>query len=371
MKIRVKSFEAWRFFMISSVFVSHCTFVMANDRAKDFFYHYMNNGVYGVTFFFLLSGFCLNLGYSEKLAALNKDTYKSFVWKRIKKVYPTYIVMQTLCLVAEIIRNPAADTVKELLWKYVISIPMLQMLIPNKKVYVSINGVSWFMSALFLIYLITPVIIMLASSVREKKGKNAVILLALVLFYIGMGLYSARYLEAGDAREFMTRSLPVDIVVFCFGVFLANFRMAFHREEQNRSGIRIMGMTVLEIAAIVLAVWFYFQTLRIPLWKTDLEKILVFMLLIFVYSYDGGIVSKLFAWKPFLILGAVSFEFYLMHYFVVRYIAVWLQGKIGNTNRDNLLILILCFVATWIVAVLIEWIKKRLQSRKRKAVSAA
>lgn len=371
MKIRVKSFEAWRFFMISTVFISHCTFVMTNDRATEFFYHYMNNGVYGVTFFFLLSGFCLNLGYSEKLAALNKDTYKSFVWKRIKKVYPTYIVMQTLCLVAEIIKNPAADTMKELLWKYVISIPMLQMLIPNKKVYVSINGVSWFMSALFLIYLITPVIIMLASSVREQKGKNAMILLALILLYIGMGLYSARYLETGDAREFMTRSLPVDVIVFCFGVFLSNLRMVFHREESDRNGIRIMGMTVLEIAVIVLAVWFYFQTLRIPLWKTDLEKILVFMLLIFVYSYDGGILSKVFAWKPFLILGAVSFEFYLIHYFVVRHIAVWLQGKIGNTNRDNLLILILCFVATWGVCVLIEMIKKRLQSRKRKAVSAA
>ncbi len=371
MKIRVKSFEAWRFFMISTVFLAHCGFVMTNDRATEFFYHYMNNGVYGVTFFFLLSGFCLNLGYSEKLGALNKDTYKSFIWKRIKKVYPTYIVMQTLCLVAAIIKNPAADTVKELLWRYVISIPMLQMLIPNKKVYVSINGVSWFMSALFLIYLITPVIIMLASSVREQKGKNAMILLALILLYIGMGLYSARYLETGDAREFMTRSLPVDIVVFCFGVFLANFRMVFHREEPNRSGIRIIGMTVLEIAVIVLAVWSYFETLRNPMWNTYLEKILVFMLLIFVYSYDGGILSKVFAWKPFLILGTVSFEFYLIHYFVVRYIAVWLQEKIGNTNRDNLLILILCFVATWGVCVLIEMIKKRLQNRKRKAVSAA
>lgn len=371
MKIRVKSFEAWRFFMISTVFLAHCGFVMTNDRATEFFYHYMNNGVYGVTFFFLLSGFCLNLGYSEKLAALNKDTYKSFIWKRIKKVYPTYIVMQTLCLVAAIIKNPAADAVKELLWRYVISIPMLQMLIPNSKLYVSLNGVGWFMSALFLIYLITPVIIMLASSVREQKGKNAMILLALILLYIGMGLYSARYLEAGDAREFVMRSLPVDIVVFCIGVFLANLRMVFHREEPNRSGIRITGMTVLEIAAIVLAVWSYFETLRNPMWNTYLEKILVFMLLIFVYSYDGGILSKVFAWKPFLILGTVSFEFYLIHYFVVRYIAVWLQEKIGNTNRDNLLILILCFVVTWGVCVLIEMIKKRLQSRKRKAVSAA
>ena len=287
------------------------------------------------------------MGYSEKLAALNKDTYKSFIWKRIKKVYPTYIVMQTLCLVAAIIKNPAADAVKELLWRYVISIPMLQMLIPNSKLYVSLNGVGWFMSALFLIYLITPVIIMLASSVREQKGKNAMILLALILLYIGMGLYSARYLEAGDAREFVMRSLPVDIVVFCIGVFLANLRMVFHREEPNRSGIRITGMTVLEIAAIVLAVWSYFETLRNPMWNTYLEKILVFMLLIFVYSYDGGILSKVFAWKPFLILGTVSFEFYLIHYFVVRYIAVWLQEKIGNTNRDNLLILILCFVVTW------------------------
>ena len=37
MKIRVKSFEAWRFFMISTVFLAHCGFIMTNDRATEFF----------------------------------------------------------------------------------------------------------------------------------------------------------------------------------------------------------------------------------------------------------------------------------------------------------------------------------------------
>ena len=67
-RMKIKSFQALRFLMISSIFLAHISFVMTNEKATSFFYHYLNNGVFGVTFFFMLSGFCLNLGYHDRLA---------------------------------------------------------------------------------------------------------------------------------------------------------------------------------------------------------------------------------------------------------------------------------------------------------------
>lgn len=364
--MRVKSFQALRFLMISSIFFAHISFIMTNERATSFFYRYLNNGVFGVTFFFMLSGFCLNLGYHDRLANLDKDSYLSFVKRRIIKIYPIYIIMQTLYLITEIIKNPVIENVKQLLCKYFISIPLLQMVIPSEKLQISLNAVSWFLSILFLLYLIAPLVIMLAASVRDSIRKNLIVLVVLILLYMTFILYSYGFLET-DIGYFITRSFIMNMLVFSIGVFLSNIRLGKMVKPDSIKGkiffsfleILILGMTVMFYCSgtVIFSSWKFYYFL----------KLLLFVFLIFIFSYDGGVCSGIFSLKLFDILGNASFEFYLMHYFIIRLMAAPMQKILGTGNWDNLLITGILFVSTWLLAVLCNRIPVYLSGRKRHA----
>ena len=361
--MKVKSFQALRFLMISSIFFAHISFIMTNERATTFFYRYLNNGVFGVTFFFMLSGFCLNLGYHDRLANLNKDSYLGFVKRRIVKIYPIYIIMQTVYLIMEIVKNPVIENVKELLCKYFISIPLLQMVIPSKKLQISLNAVSWFLSVLFLLYLVAPLVIMLAASIRDSIKKNMAVLVVLVLMYMTFILYSYGFLET-DGRYFITRSFIMNMLVFSIGVFLSNIRLG--KTVRTDSVKKKVTFSLLEILILGMTVILYFGTVIFPNWKLYyFLKLMIFVFLIFIFSYDGGVCSRIFSLKVFDILGNASFEFYLMHYFIIRLVAVPMQKIFGTGNWDNLLITGILFVGTWLLAVLCNRFPVYLSGRNR------
>lgn len=361
--MKIKSFQALRFLMISSIFLAHISFIMTNEKATSFFYHYLNNGVFGVTFFFMLSGFCLNLGYHDRLANLDKDSYLGFIKRRIVKIYPIYIIMQTLYLIMEIIKNPVIENVKQLLCKYVISIPLLQMVIPSKELQISLNAVSWFLSVLFLIYLIAPLVIMLAASVRHSIKKNMIALIVLIVLYMTLVLYSYSFLET-DNGYFITRSFIMNMLVFSIGVFLSNIRLG--KTVRTDSIKKKVTFSLLEILILGMTVTLYFGTVIFPNWKLYyFLKLLLFVFLIFIFSYDGGVCSGIFSLKIFDILGNASFEFYLMHYFIIRLAAVPMQKIFGTGNWDNLLITGILFVGTWLLAVLCNRIPVYLSGRNR------
>lgn len=367
--MRVKSFGALRFIMISSIFLAHISFIMTNEKATAFFYRYLNNGIYGVTFFFMLSGFCLNLGYHERLEKLDKDSYLGFIKKRIVKIYPIYIIMQTLYLVFEIIKNPAIDNIKQLLSQWFISIPLLQMVIPSETLQISLNAVSWFLSDLFLIYLITPLIIMFATSIQSSMKKNIMVLIGLVFLYMTFVFYSYRWLET-ERGHFITKSLPMNMLVFAIGIFMSNIRLRENVIPDNV--IKKVFCSIIEIVILGVSILLYlFGTVFFSDFKPYyFLKVLIFPFLILIFSYDGGVCSRVFSLKIFRILGDASFEFYLMHYFIVRMVSAPLQKIFGTSNWDNLLITGILFVGTWLLSVLCNRIPVYVSNRKQSVNSA-
>lgn len=80
-------------------------------------------------------------------------------------------------------------------------------------------------------------------------------------------------------------------------------------------------------------------------------RTILFALLIFIFSYDSGCLSRLFSLPIFIKLGNVSFEFYLIHYLIVQS-GTYFQKIIGSGNKENLVITILLYIISWGLAIL-------------------
>lgn len=94
----IKCLNGFRFVLSLFVFFAHNSFYnfSDNEKLKLFFTKYSHLGGVAVTAFFILSGFCIYLGYGCKFSKLTKESYFDFLKKRIIKIYPLYFV--TICI---------------------------------------------------------------------------------------------------------------------------------------------------------------------------------------------------------------------------------------------------------------------------------
>ena len=184
MKVKAKSFEAWKVIMITLVFLSYCVGMMPGEKAQAVYDKYLDNGIFGMAFFFVLVGFGIGIHYHKKFINLNKKNYLEFLGKKLGILYPLYMIMQTVFLILALCSHPGSQEIKTLIVKYIISIPMLQTMIPKAGYYMALNPVSWFVSAIFLIYLLAPVIGMLAARMKRDLKRSGLVIAGLIVVYI-------------------------------------------------------------------------------------------------------------------------------------------------------------------------------------------
>ncbi len=112
-----------------------------------------------VSLFYILSGFFLTISYFNKI----NFTLKNFYKKRFFKIYPSYFLSLTICLFF-IIKNNELKFIPTLT-----NFLCLQSLYPNTAYY--LNPPGWFISTLFILYLLFPLILLLLKKIKPNKKK--------------------------------------------------------------------------------------------------------------------------------------------------------------------------------------------------------
>lgn len=100
-----------------------------------------NMGCYGVSFFFILSGFVLSLSYKQKVLS-NDFNQKKFYKKRFLRIYPLHILILFFYVFLSIIFQEPIANFFNWITKLIINILLLQSYIPISTVYFSFSG-AW------------------------------------------------------------------------------------------------------------------------------------------------------------------------------------------------------------------------------------
>ena len=260
-----------------------------------------------VDFFFVLSGFVISGAYRSRLE--KGEGVISFMLRRFGRLYPLHLATLAAIMVLAVTRvllplsqfDPRAIFNGATYDFTAIFTNLLLLQGIGAENHYTWNFPSWSISAEFYTYVVFAVL----WAVLARRGYLAALVLAVVC-----PLLLAFFPEKTPAVMTLVRC------VFCFAAG-SIVQMLFDRFKQSVSFMhRPLIATLLEFAAVGGCIAY----MLIGQFSIDA---LVFSLVVLVFAFEGGLISRLLRTPPMLGLGTLSYSIYMNH-IVVLYAATQL-----------------------------------------------
>jgi peptidoglycan/LPS O-acetylase OafA/YrhL len=335
----IKPLTALRFIFAFMVLMSH--FIIFSKSEAPFLYHLFYEGYVGVSFFFVLSGFILAYSYQERFISGSVGK-RTFYISRIARIYPMHVV----CVLIYIwIRKdfPVDSHYIATLFKY-LSLTQAYTELQQP----TFNAASWSLSCELFFYLLFPFIIAWLSKSRRS------LIACFGLFVAVVAVVTFR----SESNEFYDWLLYISpyfrIVDFGIGIVLFNIcRSGVFNKWRKR-----IPPTPLELSAILLSVVFYCAAYYIPqAYRHAMWYWVPISFLIYVFYYQAGRISKFLSTKTWVLLGEISFSFYLVQGFINHYIKR-ADALLDAPVPQYMLFMIIAVITTVISYLFFRYIEK-------------
>lgn len=340
-----------RFAAFSAIFLLHCL-------STKFCYA----AAWAVGFFVILSGYLYGMKYAEQPIDDSAKGILTFTWRRIRKLYPLHIVTSLavlpLCNVDIIIQTQNWSELWKLGKTTVLSLTLLQSWIPSD--YHGLNGVSWFLSSIVFLYFMTPWLVRLGKYIWEH-GKMMGIVLSIVLLIAAQYTYSVLASTFSVNYEFWLYIFPpARLAEYCIGILLGIW-MGMAGEELRTLPGADLWLTI--VFACIAVFCFVMGDWDVALWRTVLWIAPNVMILIFL-SGKKGLWGNFFSSKIMVWLGNISFELFLIHQVLARYVTRW-SDMWDSSRAWKLTFCGIVFVGTLLFAFLWSYFTRRDEKRKK------
>lgn len=254
----------------------------------------------GVTFFFILSGFVISLGYMNKLDAISYNrNFPIFIWNRLSKIYPLHL----FCLLLSVKIFCSTDILPN-----ITNLLLLQAWIPYPHWYFSGNGVSWCLSAFLFFYIAIPLIFKLYTT-HKKVFISSYLIITLIYICLIIPVIPHNFVNAIVYISPITRILD-----FILGVILWNcYSIIRHRYMDNpkkKCEFIVISLSVLALFSGSMFCYYRFPSAYFLsiLWWPSLCAIILYAV---IFS------PRFLNFPLFVKFGNISFSFYLLHVLVI------------------------------------------------------
>lgn len=310
-----------------------------------------------VSFFFMLSGFLTGFHFQPDNVQSGKKEYLQYMIRKISGFYPLYFMTTVFAIIISSIPQAFAsgnlEQLAQPLIQLIKNLLCIQSWFPDG--FLSYNGPCWFSSTLLFLMALNIPLLCLLKKIHRSPKKSCLLIAAILLPFAGTYLYS--YLTRGGHLQYLHYILPISrlgiyIGSIALGVFLRPY--IEHRKTTNR--IRTV-FTLLEILSLA----FWFASLYIPVreWtEWNAAWILPNALVLIVFSFGNGLLSRVFSHKAFVRLGDVTFECYLIHSLIIPIYSKFNRFDTSYT-LGCLFSLAACFLLTYAIALFIHHPKNR------------
>lgn len=338
----IKSLTSLRGIFILFIFFHHCMTL------------YPGGGSMAVTFFFVLGGFSLTLGYKDRIK--NTDfSYKHYLTRRCIKFYP----LHWLCLIIAI-----PFVLSSLSW---LSIPtffanalLLQTWIPVKAFYFSFNAVSWYLADTIFFAIMFP---LLCKWITRASIKGRILIAS---SFLAVYAIVAIFLPSDMYHAVLYISPYMRLIDFVLGIFLA---LVYLKIKENPAKVlknnvlsQLIEFALILSLVIESCVLDDARCFSVVYWP--LIILLIFTATLSEYACGGG---RIINNSLFQRLGELSFVIFLTHQLVLRYTGVVFK----LLHFENIIIYVcLTLFLTIMVSIIVnkflltpttKWLTKRIQ----------
>jgi peptidoglycan/LPS O-acetylase OafA/YrhL len=313
----IKPLTSLRFFFALAVFFTHIKIAISSENIflNNLYSAVFAEGYVGVSFFFILSGFVLSYSYRGRI--INKSiTKKEFILSRIIRIYPLHFITLFLALPMSL-KNIIISLkgVTHFAAKLFFNMFLVQSYIPNNNVYFSFNGPSWSISNELFFYLMFPFLIIFFNKIKKLYY---IILLIMIIFLYPILIL----LTPANLRYDLFYINPIfRIIDFILGIYLFSFYEIFYKIKWFFRANKRVVYSVFEISTLSLFLIFLFYSKS---FISDLRYSYYYWipmsLIILVFAFQNGIISHFLSKNIFILLGEISFSFYLIHQIILRYL---------------------------------------------------
>ena len=356
-------------------FIAFLTVFLVHGRIWCFWGDWPAHGVgaLAVQFFILLSGMMTGYTGCGKEEPVTGRSVLRFMGRKLKKLYPLYLWTVIFSLlwseipmgfstgtlhsishnVPDALTAPAGVTIPsgtaliDAPGQLLRSVLLIQAWF--EKGHFSYNGVSWFLSTLMFLYLLSLPMLKLLH-VLNRQPKRRLLLGGLLAASLG---YTMIYCALFSQNSFYVYTFPPARIGEYLAGMILGFLLRLRRQQAAPVQKPSPSFTLLEAAA--LACWFGTWFMPVSVWgSTILCWLPANLFLLLVFTQERGWVSRLFACRPLKWLGDISFECYLLHtiIFTLYLEHTHIDGSVSTTG--SLLSLLLCLLLTVGLAGLIH-----------------
>jgi peptidoglycan/LPS O-acetylase OafA/YrhL len=256
-------------------------------------------GYLGVDIFFILSGFIISFQYMSRFRHLNGRVYASYLWARLARIYPLQLF--TLCFLlilvlgahlAKVQLSHASSYTRD---GFILDLTLLRSWVTNNQGW---NFPAWSLSAEWFAYVMFPVIAAVLSRRLGIKVRLLAVAIVLITSAVVVKLASEGRLPV---------PLPIVVVTFLLGSLgytLFRDRVGQALPWSFASTLAIVGLLVGTSSPS------YFMRGSIAILSS-------FVLILGLAFDERGAIARIFASKPFVYGGKISFALYMTHNIVL------------------------------------------------------
>lgn len=358
---KLKQYQGLRAVAFLSVFFCHVTLLTKIDT-------------WGVAVFFVLSGFLMTLRHLEDPEVTKIQGFRgcfAFTLRHVKKFYPLYLVTLLSAAAAEVIRDQEILiagmplSALRLLIRMVTNILLITDWIrfPFLYEFQEFNIVTWFLSALAVYWLLTPVILRF---LRKLKSGKSIVLVGVIAYTVQCLVVSLLIILLGGSSWRLVYQHPLLRLGDYFSGCVCGCVAQELRKDGRKTTLRKKEwLSVGVVLCNVLSCIATFQISAAELYSNEVYFTVPICLLILVLTDDESLLTKVLFWKPLVALGDLSGNAFLIHVVVINYMHA-IYKRIFNNGTEIPLILwvVLSLVTTLFLSFI--W---NLSSRRKNASS--
>ena len=303
--LMITSLQALRFIFALFILSEHYPLDINHPHLLD------GGGAMGVSFFLILSGFVMSVGYEERVQ-LPSFSWKSFMLKRLIRLWPLHL----LCLGSWIILAYGAWGSDAIYPLPLLGNALLLQWLPIE--HIGGNSVAWCLSILVIFYAIYPLL---------ARLKTVQLFLLFLLIHIGLRMFEVMP-PIADIHWYWCR-LPISrILEFLIGILCYRSYKHVIKQygEKCLSQLSIGYRWLIELFPMALCAW---GLITLNAHYTPYGAVAYFylpcylMILVFALSStypNRASIANLIS-RPWLIyLGEISFSFYMIHNLVILFV---------------------------------------------------
>ena len=308
MSKHIGSFDGIRVILTALIFVNHLHF-WQDYPLKNVFENIFHNGQFSVMLFFMISGFFYQYGLKYLKDGFDINQYKKYLRGKFLQLGVPYLLAEIAAFLFQIIRLGGHITSENdiFLKGVVLSLTMTKSWISTNFWGVG-NADGWYISSLFLIYIIAPSALYLFKKMRLDTTSvfvQSCILLIINIVVVAVG---------GENNIQLLYISPFYRMIH----FLAGFSMRMQFEKSVCQEFNRTRATIVECSLLVFVIVTYFVTIGHAdnRW-VDVIQFIPFVVLIYFCAQNQGRISDFLGCKLFRKLQPFCLYFYLCHYVII------------------------------------------------------